>query len=221
VQRNYPPCKLVDRIAAKVLPGRRATEDWYEVHMRYLSTVGKYGLSGYVREVDIETGQTLAPKTLEAYLPYFRSFAQVHTLKISGVDLARFLPAFGRYFGQFVPNLRSLHLPDLMGGAREILEFICKFPHLNDLSLIPRSPHYYVGLPPRLSMEHSPPLRGTLVLKGWRSIPVRFLLKIPGGLHFRSINAGGVDKEEMGGVLVACSSDLEVFSLRCQWRKFT
>jgi len=79
-----------------------------------------------------------------------------------------------------------------MGGVYEVLEFICKFPHLDDLSLTLPSPHC-VGVLPELSMENSPPLQGMLVLRGWGSTTARFLLEIPGGLHFRSIDAGGGD----------------------------
>jgi len=70
-------------------------------------------------------------------------------------------------------------------------------------------------------MENSPPLEGTLVLRGCGSTTTRFLLEIPGGLHFRSIDASGVDKAELGEILVACSSSLEVFSVYTRARKFT
>ena len=59
-----------------------------------------------------------------------------------------------------------------------------------------------------------------MVLRGWASAPARFLLEIPGGLHFRSIDAGGVDKAAMDEILVACSSHLEVFSLCPRSRKY-
>ena len=218
--RNYPPCKLVDRIAAKVLRGTSAT-DCHEAHRRYLSTTGKYGLLGYTRDFYIDIGQGFPPETLEAYLPHFRYLTQVHTLRISGgFDVARFLPNFERYFSQFVPTLRSLHLPYVMGGVHEVLEFICKFPHLDNLSFSPSASHY-VEVPPRVSVDDSPPLRGKLVLRGWASIPARFLLKIPGGLHFRLVNLGGVDKAELDEILFACSSNLEVFCFRPRSRKST
>jgi len=215
MRRDYPPRKLVDEIAAKVLRGRRV-----EAHLRYLSKVGKYGLLGYAREVYIDIGLHLAPETLDTYLPYFRSFTQVHTLRISGSDLARFLPAFGQHFGQFVPTLRSLHIPHVMGDVHEVLEFVCGFPHLDDLSLVQAVP-YCVNGPPRSCVEHAPSLRGRLAIRGWASTPAQLLLKVPGGLHFRSINATGVDKAELDKILVACSSDLEALSFRPRSRKFT
>ena len=217
-RKDHRPRKLVDRIVAKVFPsrGRRV----HEANMRYLSAAGKRRLLGYAREVYIDIGQSLVPETLEAYLPHFRSLNRVQTLGINHFDLTKFLPTFERYFVQFVPTLRSLHLPQVMGDASEVLKFICNFPQLDDLSLTLHS-SYHVEVPPGLSMEHSPPLKGTLVLRGSVSTPVRFLLEIPGGLHFRSIDANGVDKAELDEILVTCSSTLEEFSLRPRSRKFT
>ena len=180
---------------------------------------GKYGLLVHAREVYINTSPSFVPETFETYLPHF---TRVHTPRISGFDVARFLPAFERYFAQFVPTLRSLDLPYVTGGIQEVLEFICKFPHLNNLFLTPSGSYRTDIRPPsRLSVEHSPPLKGTLVLGGWATSFVRFLLKVPGGLHFRSINAGDVNKGELEEILVACSSDLEVLSFHPLSRKFT
>lgn len=220
--RRYPPRKLVDGIVMKVLLGRKGAE-WYGMRMKYLSTGGKRGLLGYAREVDIDLGQSssFGPEALEACLPYFHSFTQVHTLRMVGINVAKFLPAFGRYFTQLAPTLRSLQLPRATGGDHEVLEFVCKFPHLDNLILGPSS-SYRVDVPPKSSVERSPPLRGTLVFMEWRSSPpAQFLLMIPGGLHFRSIHATGAGKGELDRILAACSSDLEMLSLRPQSRTFT
>ena len=211
----YRPPRFVDRLVARVFQDRRL----HEVHMRYLSMAGKRGLLGCARELIIDIGPSLTPETVEVYLQHFLSFSKVRTLRIRRFDLGRFLPIFERYFTQFVPTLRSLHLPDVVGGIHEVVEFICKFPHLEDLSLT-LSSCYWVDTP-RSLMEHSPPLRGKLILRGWGTIPARFLLEISGGLHFRSIDAGSVDKVELDEILVACSPTLEVFSFRPRSRKST
>ncbi|KAF9785516.1 hypothetical protein BJ322DRAFT_1063581 [Thelephora terrestris] len=203
----YSPSKLADRVAVKVLPARKVRE----AHMQYLSVAGGRGLLGYTRELIIAIGPSFSPETLETCLHQFRSFEQVQILRIHQFDLASFLPHFERYFTQFVPTLRSLHLPDVVGSDREVLEFICKFPRLDDLSL-KLSSACSTDDPPRPSMEPSPPLRGKLILRGWGFPPSRFLLEIPGGLHFRSIDVGKVGKANLDEVLVACSSTLEEFS---------
>jgi len=218
--RNHPPNKLKDRIKEKVLPGWRPKIDWGEVHLRYLSTGGKCGVLGYAREVYIDIGHNFTPQSLEVYLPHFRSFTQVHTLRISSFDLAKFLPAFEQYFAQFVPTLRSLRLPYVKAGTHEVLEFICKFPHLDDFSLTLSSVHS-ASVFPKLSVEHPPPLKGTLVLRGSASVPARFMLGIPGGLHFRSIDVGAVDKTELDEILAACSSNLETLFICPRSRKST
>lgn len=205
----YCPPRLVDRIVAKAFKDRRDRQ----VHMRYLSMAGKRGLLGYTRELIIDVGPSFTPETLEVYLQHFLSFNQVQTLRIRRFDLRSFLPIFERYFAQFVPTLRSLHLPDVVGSVDEVVEFIYQFPHLDDLSLTLSSCHW-VDTPPRFPMELSPPLRGKLILRGWGTISARFLLEFPGGLHFRSIDAGGVEREELDEILVACSPTLEVFSFR-------
>jgi len=206
---------LVDRIVAKAFQDRRGRE----VHMKYLSMAGKRGLLGYTRELIIDIGPSLTPEALEVYLPHFLSFNQVQALRIRRFDLRSFLPIFERCFAQFIPTLRSLHLPDVVGGIHEVVEFICRFPHLDDLSLTLSSCHW-VDTSPRSPMEHSPPLRGKLILRGWGTISARSLLEIPGGLHFRSIDAGGVEREELDEILLACSPTLEVFSFRPRSCKF-
>jgi len=220
--RRYSPGSLVDWIMTKVLPERGATK-WYGMRMRHLSKGGKGGPLGYAREVDIDLGQSssFGPEALEACLPLFHSFTKVHTLRISGFNVAKFLPAFGRHFTQLVPTLRSLQLPRGTGGIHEVVEFVCKFPHLDNLSLAPHSNHRVDAPPTRSSMTRSPPLSGMLVLRGWAAPSSQFLSKIPGGLHFRSIDASGVGKTELDRILAACSSNLETLSLRPRSSKFT
>ena len=219
-RRSYPPHKLKDRIEEKVLPGWRPRTDWCEVHLRHLSMGGKLGLMDYARELCIDIGLDFTPESLEVYLPHFRSFNQVHTLRISTFDTPKFLLTFKRYFGQFVPTLRSLHLPYVKGSTHEVLEFICRFPHLDDLCLtLPYARS--IEFLPMLFMEHSPPLKGTLVLRGSGSVLAQFLLEIPGGLHFQTIDVGAVDRVELDEILAACSSNLETLSIRPRSREFT
>jgi len=211
----YRPSRLVDRIALKVLQSRRS----HEAHMRLLSMAGKRRLLGYAQELIIDIGPSFAPETLEVYLPHFLTFTQVQTLRIRSFNAKSFLPSFERCFAQFVPTLRSLHLPEVVGDIHEVLEFIWKFPHLDDLSLTLCSCRW-VDIPPRLSEENSPSLKGKLILRGSGTTSTRFLLEVPGGLHFRCIDAGGMGKVDLDEILVACSPTLEEFSFRPRSRKF-
>lgn len=211
----YHTSGLADRIAAKVLRGGKDRE----AHMRYLSIAGKRGLLGFARELIINIGPNFTPRALEVYLPHFLLFSKVRALTIYDFDIESFLPNFERYFARFVPTVRSLHLPDVVGGIHEIQEFIHKFPHLDDLSLT-LSSCYSVDAPAKSPVEPSPPLKGKLILRGPGMVPVRFLLEVPGGIHFRSIDVGGVDKVDLDEILAACSHTLEVFAFRPRSRKF-
>ena len=214
-EKVYPPPKLVDRIAAKVSQGQRD----HEVHLRYLSMARKRGLLGYAQELVIDIRPSFTPEALKVYLPHFLSFVQVRSLEIRRLDLRSFLPVFERCFAQFVPTLRRLHLPDVVGNTQEVVEFTSKFPHLKFLTLTPPPPCHLGDTPPRSPTKRSFLTSGRLTLTG--SASARFMLEIPGGLHCRTINASNVDKVELDKILVACSSTLEVFSF-CPWpRKFT
>ena len=207
---------LAGRIAAKVLRGGRE----HEVHMRYLSIAGERGLLGFTRELIIDIGPSFTPEALEVYLPHFLSFSKVRTLRIHDFDTKSFLPTFERYFARFVPTVHSLHLPDVVGAIHEVQEFIHKFPYLDDLSLTLSSCHS-ADVPAKLPAGPSPPLKGKLILRGSGEVPVRFLLEIPGGIHFLSIDVSGVDKVDLDEILVACSHALEMFSFRPRSCKFS
>ena len=97
---------------------------------------------------------------------------------------------------------------------------MCKFPHLDDLPLTLFSCNW-VDVPPRSSVENPPSLRGKVVLRGWGTILIRFLVEIPGGVHLRSIDADGMNRVESDEILIVCSSTLEIFSFRPRSRKFT
>ena len=210
----YHTSGLAGRIAAKVL---RSGRD-HETHMRYLSIAGGRGLLGFARELIIDIGPSFAPEALEVYLPHFLSFSKVRTLRIHNLDIGTFLPTFERYFARFVPTVHSLHLPDVVGAIQEVQEFIRRFPHLDDLSLTLSFCHS-TNIPAKSPVGPSPPLKGNMILRGSEKVPPRFLLEIPGGIHFRSIDVSGVDKVDLDEILVACSDALEVFSFRPRSRK--
>ena len=98
------------------------------------------------------------------------------------------------------------------------MEFICRFPHLDDLELIsPRSSHSLELDAPPGSEGPQPqqplPFGGHLVLEGVGPL-AQCLLDLPGGIRFRSIEATS-DQRDLAKLLVACSSTLEVLSIRC------
>lgn len=113
----------------------------HDVHMKYLPKAGGRGLSlGYAREVSSTLEAISLPRpSAKLSLSHFRPLNQVQNLRISDLYVARFPPTFGRCSEQFVTILRSLPLPRVIGrpGVHEILEFICKFLHLDRLYSTP------------------------------------------------------------------------------------
>jgi len=121
---------------------------------RYLSEAEERGLlrHGYVQEVRLNLILGNPENVLQ--LPQLRALETVHTLTIEKLDLPKFLPIFGRCFSQFVPTLRSLSPKGARyDNANQLMEFVCRFPRLDDLELAhPSGPEYdlvLAGPPPR------------------------------------------------------------------------
>jgi len=192
-----------------------------EVHFaRYLSEAEERGLlrHGYVREVRLDLSLGNPKNVLQ--LQQLRALETVHTLTIEKLDLPKFLPIFGRCFSQFVPTLRSLSLKEARyDNANQLIEFVCRFPHLDDLELIdPTGPEYDLVLadaPPRSNrarLQQPLPFRGHLILDG--APLVQCLLDHLSDVRFRSIETVSSQKD-LAKLLVACSSTLEVLSIEC------
>ena len=190
------------------------------LHARHLSMAEERGLLryGYVREVDLELGISNPENVLQ--FQQLRTLETVHTLTIDRLDLQKFLPIFDHTFSQFVPTLRSLSLKNTRSdNAHQLAEFICQFPHLDDLTL--NNPSGSDGMPLADSPPGSEwprpqqplPLRGHLELIGMGPL-VQCLLDLPGGIRFHSIEVRCHIKE-LAKLLVACSSTLEVLSIKC------
>ena len=189
-------------------------------HARRLSAAEERGLLryGYVQEVDLDLGINNPENVLQ--FRQLRDLDTVHTLTIDRLDLHKFLPIFERTFSQFVPALRSLSLKSTRcENAHQLIEFICRFPHLDDLALTnpcglgdtrfaSASPGSAVPGP-----QQALPLRGHLGLTGTGPL-VQCLLDLPGGIRFHSIEASS-HIQDLGKLLVACSSTLEVLSINC------
>ena len=189
-------------------------------HARYLSAAEERGLLryGYVREVDLDLRAGNPEDILQ--LRQLRALETVDTLTIQLLDLHQFLPIFGRCFSQFVPTLRSLALEDARcENAHQLMEFVCRFPHLDDLALIkPCGPggSGFVNAPPWSEgprpQQHLP-FSGHLVLNGTGPL-VQCLLDLPGGVRFHSISTSSCLKD-LAKLLGACSSTLKVLRIFC------
>ena len=204
----------------ELLPVEAYFEQADAFHARYLSMAEELGLLryGYVKEVDLNLRIGTPENILQ--LQQLRALESVHTLTVHSLDLRRILPIFDRCFSQFVPTLRSLRLklPDCE-NASQLIEFVCQFPHLDDLALLYPCKRDDLGLAPVPTepggprQQQSLPFGGDLVLYGMGPV-IRCLLDLPGGVRFRSIEADSHLKD-LAKLLVACRSTLEVLRIRC------
>ena len=202
----------------EVLPAEAYFEQADTFHARYLSVAEELGFLryGYVQEVDLDLTVGTPENVLQ--LQQLRALETVHTLTVDSLHLCRILPIFDCCFSQFVPTLRSLRLKTTVyESASQLMEFVCRFPHLDDLALIyRRDGSGLAGVPtgsggPR--QQQPLPFGGDLVLYGMGSV-IPSLLDLPGGIRFQSIEADSHLKD-LAKLLVACRSTLKVLKIRC------
>jgi hypothetical protein len=193
--------------------------------VRVLSSIAAHGLLQYARHLSISLDRICTPANLLPFNHHFQRFDRIQELNIYRLDTPGFLENFDTYFANFVPTLRSLHLEVPAGDSRQILDFICRFPHLEDLSLEVSSRDYHdwriwkSGSSPVVkSMPH---FRGRLRLRGitkWRGYLLQQLISLPGKRRFRFIDFRACSAEVGQPIVDACSGTLESVSIT--WRKF-
>ena len=185
--------------------------------MRYLSAAEERGLLryGYIREVHLDLARLSHPVTV-LQLQQLRTLETVHLLKIESLALPQILPIFDNCFSQFVPTLRSLSLQrSRCDDVHQVMEFICRFPHLDDLAFTLSHHANFAGAPPGSEgpRPRQPlPFGGHLDLDGSSHI-VQCLVDLPGGIRFRLIKVFSY-LDDLEKLLAACSSTLEVFTIR-------
>ena len=196
-----------------------------ELAFRVLSRIAAHGLLPYARHLFINLNKNFTPTNLQPFNHHFQCFDRIQELGIYWLDTPRFLESFDTYFANFVPTLHSLHLDTPIGDTRDILDFICRFPHLDDLTLkmsegAPGDWRTWRSgtLPVVKSM---PPFRGKLQLWGmteWRGYLLQQLTSLPGKCRFRSIDFRNCEFEAEQPIVDACCGTLE--SVSTTWKKF-
>ena len=146
-------------------------------------------------------------------LRHFSALTNVQELEIDSLDIPSFMPSIQRYFGHFLPSVRSLFLTQPRGSDRQIIYFIGLFQHLEDLGL------YILGdvqdepvdnqilVPP-----FAPPLGGSLTLTTCERVRiVKDMVDLFGGIRFRHMNLRAVNGTRL--LLGACAKTLETLRL--------
>ena len=183
-----------------------------------LQNASKLGLLPFVRRLRIrETEWTIDGLSKSEFnrriLRQFSALANVQELEIHSLDIPSFLPTVRRYFGHFLPTVRSLALKTPKGSQRQIIYFIGLFQHLNDLHLT----DFYrrkdePAEDPTLIPPFTPPLRGRLVMSDFRRVGfVKDMIDLFGGIRFNYMDL--LDVEDARLLLKACAKTLETLRI--------
>jgi len=187
---------------------------WHKHMLGLLPLVKKLHILAYV---SFDEGE-ITPKMFSRYtLGKFSALTNVQELGIDFLDIPKFMPRLRRYFGHFLPTVRSLALRSPMGSHRQIIYFIGLFQHLQDLKLLFRSfgsnseEEAPVGdltlIPPFV-----PPLRGHLTVTFLNRVELlEDMIGLLGGIQFRSMDLFDVNGTEL--LLNACVETLETLRL--------
>jgi len=148
----------------------------------------------------------------------FSALTNVQELGIEFLNISKFMPRLRRYFGHFLPTVRSLALRSPRGTHRQIIYFIGLFQHLQDLKLIFNSSFGFISkeeapvgdltlIPPFV-----PPLRGRLTMTLSRTVELlEDMIGLFGGIRFRSMDLFNVNGTRL--LLNACVETLETLRL--------
>ena len=195
------------------------------IAVRVLSTIAAQGLLPYARHLSININKNFTPANLQPFIHHFQCFDRVQEFTVDWLDTSGFLEHFDTYFANFVPTLHSLHLDNPTGDTRDILDFVCRFPHLDDLTFSMASGHFAGSDTWRSRslpvVKRVPPFRGRLKLNGisgWRNHLLFQLISLPGKRRFRFIDFQNCDSDAVQSVVDGCSGTLE--SVSTVWRRY-
>ena len=129
-------------------------------------------------------------------------------------------------FHNLSPGLKSLRVCTCFVPRSRILEFVCSFPLLEDLSVNDMISENDLDQNDFLLRPlTSPAFTGTLEfnLLGWMECTTRLLLSLPNGLHFRKLVCGFLSAGDVLWTRVlmdACSNTLECVDIQVQCGAF-
>ena len=162
--------------------------------LKPLTRLHKLGLIHLVKEIRV--GQLGGPNGWfgpKAFRPNdllrFTTFTNVHTLRIQGLNIDRFMPGVEYYFYQFSPTLKSISLYyPICRSPRHLTYFLSLFPNLDNVEVR----QFFTSNTPtpdgELGLFSSPTFRGQLMLHDFLSAEVwSHLVSATSGLRFREM----------------------------------
>ena len=150
----------------------------------------------------------------QRFLCRFLELTNVQRLDIDNLDIPSFMPTIHKYFGPFLPTLRSLYLRLPKGSKRQIIFFIGLFQHLENLSLYGSRPREIGPEEDLTPIPHfAPPLRGRLVVWDWAETDLlQDMIRFFGGIRFSAMSLFNVPGTRY--LLRACANTLLVLRLQ-------
>ena len=119
-------------------------------------------------------------------LHQFSALTNIRELEVEYLDIPNFIPQIRRYFGHFLPTLRSLGLREPRGSDRQTLYFVGLFQHLQDLGFIYSGVHLREQPAVDLTLVPCfvPPLQGRLRMRFTTVGLLRDMIVLFGGIRF-------------------------------------
>ena len=178
----------------------------------------KLGLLPLVKKFQVHEGPhrvyVLSPGLFNFnILRHFSALTNVQELGIDYLNLPKFMPKIRRYFGHFLPTVRSLALREPKGCCRQIIYFIGLFECLEDLKLLYDSLDFHEPADDlTLAPPSTPPLRGRLTMSCFTRVELlKDMIDLFGGIRFRHMDLCNVDGMRL--LLDACANALETLRL--------
>ena len=147
-------------------------------------------------------------------LRQFSALINVRELGIDYLDIPSFMPGIQRYFGHFLPTVRSLALKKPKGSCRQIVFFIGLFQHLDDFKLLDEYVEFQEEPTDDLTLvpRFTPPLRGRLKLGCFTRVGIlEDMITVFRGVRFRYVDLFDADGARL--LLDACAKTLETLRL--------
>ena len=104
------------------------------IAIRELSGIAAHGLLLCARCLYIHLDRNFTPGHFRPFNNDFQHFDRTQEMSIYWLYTLDFLEDFNAYFANFVPTLRPLYLDTPTGNTQDILGFVYRFPHLDDLT---------------------------------------------------------------------------------------
>ena len=142
------------------------------------------------------------------------AFTNIQELEVDRLDIPRFIPRLRRYFGHFIPTLRSLALREPAGCYRQVLYFIGLFQHLENLKLLFQPNRGFLKPTNHRTLVplFTPPLRGRLTMTSVKTTAFsKHMIDLFGGIRFRHVDLYKVNGIQL--LLDACAETLETLRL--------